>query len=118
MVRPRLRCLTKHRLHQEDTSQPTTHRQTPAPVPSGGSSLTVFDGTNANGTWSLYVYDAFNLDGGQINGGWSITFNSAAGCGTPDLPPTPATPSNTPTITLTPTITNTPAPTATCDPGA
>ena len=33
----------------------------PAPVPSGGSSLTVFDGLSADGTWQLFAFD----DAGQ-----------------------------------------------------
>lgn len=36
--------------------------------------LSVFDGTDPNGTWSLYVYDAVAQDVGTISGGWSLIF--------------------------------------------
>lgn len=45
----------------------------PAPVGPYGAALSAFDGTNANGTWSLYVQDFVASDGGSI-AGWSITF--------------------------------------------
>ena len=45
----------------------------PAPAPIGpyGSLLSDFDGTNPNGTWSLYVVDDFNFDEGTI-ASWSL----------------------------------------------
>lgn len=44
----------------------------PAPAPAGGSSLAVFNGTDPSGTWSLYVVDDRNSDGGSFAGGWSL----------------------------------------------
>jgi len=38
--------------------------------------LSVFNGTNPNGTWSLFVVDDATLDTGNINGGWSITIQT------------------------------------------
>jgi subtilisin-like proprotein convertase family protein len=52
----------------------------PAPTPSGNSALSVFNGTNANGVWSLYVFDDAGVDTGVIAGGWSLTIiNSISG---------------------------------------
>ena len=39
--------------------------------------LSVFNGTNPNGTWSLYVYDHANPDSGTING-YSLIFSTAS----------------------------------------
>ncbi|HET9493420.1 MAG TPA: hypothetical protein VFR15_04240, partial [Chloroflexia bacterium] len=40
----------------------------PAPAPPYGSSLSVFDGTPANGNWNLFVVDDLGGDSGQIAG--------------------------------------------------
>ena len=46
----------------------------PLPAPTGpyATDLSVFDGTNPNGTWSLYVIDDTFGDAGQFAGGWSL----------------------------------------------
>jgi subtilisin-like proprotein convertase family protein len=42
-----------------------------------GSSLSVFNGTNPNGTWKLYVIDDTRDDTGAISGGWSLDITTA-----------------------------------------
>lgn len=42
------------------------------PAPLAASALAVFDGTNPNGVWSLYVYDDTPGNDGMINRGWSL----------------------------------------------
>ncbi len=44
----------------------------PAPSPPHGGSLALFNGTDPNGTWELYVVDHARHDQGQIAGGWSL----------------------------------------------
>ena len=44
----------------------------PAPPAPYGATLSVFDGTNPNGTWSLYVQDDQIPDSGLISGGWTL----------------------------------------------
>ncbi len=46
----------------------------PAPVPSPATSLSIFNGTNPNGVWSLYIVDDLGGDAGIITDGWSIDF--------------------------------------------
>ena len=48
-----------------------------APPPPYGSALSVFDGTDPNGTWSLYVVDDCWMDLGKIEGGWSVTVTTS-----------------------------------------
>jgi len=53
----------------------------PAPAPGEpyGTSLSIFDGTDPNGTWSLFVQDDDGFgDTGQIAGGWSLDITAAA----------------------------------------
>ena len=74
----------------------------PAPAPAGGSPLSVFNGGNPNGTWSLYVVDDAAQDLGNLAGGWELTITTGAGC--PAATPSPtatasASPSCPPVIT-------------------
>ena len=46
----------------------------PAPTPSTETTLAgAFDGSNPNGTWSLYIVDDNTGDTGSMAGGWSLT---------------------------------------------
>ncbi len=67
------------------TFKPTNHRSGrhlawPAPAPSGGSALSVFNWTLVGGTWSLYVVDDTGANVGSIAGGWSLTLTTTNGC--------------------------------------
>ncbi|MCL5097165.1 MAG: hypothetical protein M1608_06505 [Candidatus Omnitrophica bacterium] len=48
----------------------------PAPSEPYGTTLSVFNGINPNGTWALYVVDDSALDLGSIAGGWSMTITT------------------------------------------
>jgi len=52
----------------------------PSPAPTGpyGTNLSAFNGTNPNGTWSLYVFDDAAGDAGRIDGGWTLNIQTAA----------------------------------------
>lgn len=54
-----------------------THDDFVAPAPSGphGTALDVFDGTDPNGAWRLFVVDDVPGIGGTIAGGWSLTIS-------------------------------------------
>jgi subtilisin-like proprotein convertase family protein len=54
----------------------------PAPRnPPSGTSLAVFNGTDANGTWTLFIREQDNnpVEIGSINGGWSLRITTANG---------------------------------------
>ena len=51
----------------------------PAPAPGGGTLLSVFNGVNPNGTWSLYVFDDVGGDVGDFGGGWELNITSTGG---------------------------------------
>jgi extracellular elastinolytic metalloproteinase len=56
----------------------TTGDTFPAPAPAGpyGATLSVFNGSNPNGTWKLYALDDAAIDDGTIAGGWSLTITT------------------------------------------
>jgi subtilisin-like proprotein convertase family protein len=49
----------------------------PAPGAPYGSKMSLFNGTNPNGAWSLYVHDDAGGDVGSITGGWSLNIDAA-----------------------------------------
>jgi subtilisin-like proprotein convertase family protein len=51
----------------------------PAPGPPYSSTLSVFNGLNPNGTWSLYVFDDVNMDDGNLAQGWSLAITAPGG---------------------------------------
>src|SRR3954469_23630874 len=53
----------------------------PAPAPSSSTAataLSVFDGTNPNGTWKIYVVDDNINDAGLLSKGWQLTIDTTA----------------------------------------
>jgi subtilisin-like proprotein convertase family protein len=59
---------------------PDTNFPANTPGPPYGSTLSVFDGTNPNGTWRLFVHDDTGGVGGGsgiINGGWQLNLGVA-----------------------------------------
>ncbi|MFN5514092.1 MAG: S8 family serine peptidase [Cyanobacteriota bacterium] len=48
----------------------------PAPGDPYGADFSVFNNTDPNGTWSLYVMDDYDWDSGSIDGGWSLTIGA------------------------------------------
>jgi len=59
---------------------PTLGFQFPSPAPAGSSSapaaLSVFNGTDPNGTWSLFVVDESTPDSGTISRGWTMNITT------------------------------------------
>ena len=102
------------------TYKPTDHQPgdtMPAPAPARpySEALSAFNGSDPNGTWSLYVADDLNPDGGSISGGWSLTVTTEVFvcC---EMPPTAPPPTPTPTASATPLPTATPTPTPSATP--
>jgi hypothetical protein len=64
--------------------EPTDHEPgnvLPAPAPAGpyGTDLTVFSGTNPNGTWQLFAHgESAAVGGGAIGGGWILELGQEA----------------------------------------
>ncbi len=60
--------------------KPTSYSQLPpsfpVPVPYA-TNLSVFNGENPNGTWSLYVLDGMQLYSGAISNGWSLRVDTS-----------------------------------------
>jgi uncharacterized repeat protein (TIGR01451 family) len=54
-----------------------------APAPAGpyGNSLGLFNGSDPNGTWSLYVMDDSAPDSGAIGGGWTLDIRTVVPVG-------------------------------------
>ncbi len=52
-----------------------------APAPAGvfGSALAVFNGSNPNGDWLLYIMDDQGSDSGMLAGGWQLNFTGDLG---------------------------------------
>jgi subtilisin-like proprotein convertase family protein len=74
----------------------------PPGAPGGpyGGSFTVFNGTDANGTWSLYVADHAAEDAGMIAGGWSLTIGWDSALLPPKLTSPTVTGKSSPQATL------------------
>jgi subtilisin-like proprotein convertase family protein len=68
----------------------------PGSTTGDGSALSVFDGTDPNGTWKLYVVDDAADDVGSIAGGWSLHITTADPAPDPAPAPAPAPGSATP----------------------
>lgn len=48
----------------------------PAPIGPYATNLSIFNGTDPNGTWSLYVMDDADKDSGVIAGGWRLSISA------------------------------------------
>ena len=106
----RLRCCQPADHLLRGTYKPTDYSANPpgadafpGPAPAGpyGTTLSGFNGTDPNGTWSLYVFDDGPGDSGSFAGGWSLTITTT-GPAAPTISDIPdqATTLNTPTSAI------------------
>jgi len=80
----------------------------PAPAPTNSVLLSTFNGTDPNGTWSLWMVDDQNQATIQINGGWCLdilvsagpTSSSSSSSSTPTTGPTTSSTSPTTSTTM------------------
>ena len=70
----------------------------PAPSPPYGTALSVFEGTDPNGEWNLFVFDDETDDAGQIAQGWSLLIETGDGDGTAEPSPTEPTVAPSPAV--------------------
>jgi hypothetical protein len=56
----------------DDTSGGADAFPAPAPTPNGNTALSVFNGTNPNGEWQLWVTDKNGNGPGSFSRGWGI----------------------------------------------
>src|SRR5215470_5052574 len=84
-------------------------------APTGASTLaSVFNGTDPNGTWKLYVVDDLLGDTGGLAGGWSLTITTSAAASTTTAVTSSANPSATGSaVTFTATVTSSGSPVTT-----
>jgi Kelch motif/Galactose oxidase, central domain len=83
---------------QDGTYQPANYQGVDffgpeAPPPSGASELAVFNGTDPNGTWRLFIVDDRGLDDGHLLD-WGLTITTSIN--PPPPPPVPPPPSPPP----------------------
>jgi subtilisin-like proprotein convertase family protein len=88
-----------------DTSNGGDNFSSPAPGGPYGSTLSVFNGQPANGTWSLYVMDDNPRELGSLAGGWSLsvttsTISGAAVDGSPLITAVAVDPTGTVRLTV------------------
>jgi len=93
---------------EEGTNPAPANFPSPAPAGPYATNLSVFDGSNPNGTWSLYIIDDSAGDVGQFAGGWSLDITTGSTTPSPDPQPGPQPDTTAPRVTST-----TPAPRAT-----
>jgi hypothetical protein len=57
-----------------------------APIPSGMTALSVFDGMDPNGEWQLFIRDDTAGSGGRLGGGWELHITASVPIPAPGSP--------------------------------
>jgi uncharacterized repeat protein (TIGR01451 family) len=65
----------------------TFYEPAPAGATNAGASLGVFNGTDPNGLWQLFIVDDLGQDAGVVAGGWSLTLDIGPAGNAPAGPP-------------------------------